>query len=112
MSARQNVERNGLADRIAMVDVSSSESILQPLEGAFAVPYVLYHDDHECLRDSWHDRFHVTMCNPPFYASMEEVAQSTEAKEYGPSAVKFMAGSRKHMVTFRSRYAQVPRTRW
>ncbi|KAG9308692.1 hypothetical protein JVU11DRAFT_11649 [Chiua virens] len=27
------------------------------------------------------------MCNPPFYASMEEVAESTEAKGCGPNAV-------------------------
>lgn len=41
VSARQNVERNGLSDRIAIVDVSCSESVLQTLEGAFAVPYIL-----------------------------------------------------------------------
>lgn len=93
MSARQNVERNGLSNRISIVDVSSSDSILQPLEGAFAVPYILYPRSHECLRDCLHNRFHFTMCNPPFYASLEEVAQSTEAKEYGPSAVIFMAAS-------------------
>jgi 23S rRNA A1618 N6-methylase RlmF len=27
------------------------------------------------------------MCNPPFYDSVEEVAQSAEAKEWGPNAV-------------------------
>ena len=28
------------------------------------------------------------MCNPPFYGSREEVAQSAEAKELGPNAVR------------------------
>ena len=27
------------------------------------------------------------MCNPPFYSSLEEVAQSAEAKEFIPNAV-------------------------
>ncbi|KAF8438425.1 S-adenosyl-L-methionine dependent methyltransferase [Boletus edulis BED1] len=79
VSARQNVERNGLSDRITIIDMSSSESILQPLDGPLSVP------------------FHFTMCNPPFYASMEEVAQSTEAKEYGPNAV--CTGAEIEMVT-------------
>lgn len=87
MSARQNVERNDLSNRVAIVDMSSSESILQPLEGTLGVPYILYYEHNEPVRDSLFDRFHFTMCNPPFYASMEEIAQSTEAKEYEPSAV-------------------------
>ena len=112
MSARQNVELNGLADRIVIVDMSFSQSILQPLEGACAVTDALYHGYHEFLRDPLHDRFHFTMCNPPFYSSMEEVAQSTEAKEFGPSAVNSMAGYREPLITFCSRYALVLRTRW
>ncbi|KAH0833886.1 hypothetical protein J3R83DRAFT_11063 [Lanmaoa asiatica] len=79
VSARQNVERNGFSNRITIVDTSSNGSILQTLEGALAVP------------------FHFTMCNPPFYASMEEVVQSTEAKEYGPGAA--CGGSENEMVT-------------
>lgn len=31
--------------------------------------------------------YHVTMCNPPFYASQEEMQESAELKEDGPSAV-------------------------
>ncbi|KIJ18076.1 hypothetical protein PAXINDRAFT_110517 [Paxillus involutus ATCC 200175] len=69
MSAHQNVERNGLSDRIRVVDVSFSTSILRPLE-----------EDAATL-------FHLTMCNPPFYSSAEEVIQSAEAKECGPNAV-------------------------
>lgn len=32
-------------------------------------------------------RYEFIMCNPPFYSSPAEVAQSAEAKEYGPHAV-------------------------
>ena len=28
------------------------------------------------------------MCNPPFYGSREDVAQSADAKEFGPNAVR------------------------
>lgn len=38
-----------------------------------------------------------TMCNPPFYASREEVLQSTEAKEFSPSAV--CTGADNEMIT-------------
>ena len=31
--------------------------------------------------------YDFTMCNPPFYASREEVAQSAEANGVGPHAV-------------------------
>ena len=58
-------------------DMSSSGLILQTLGGAFAVPYILYPRSHECLHDCLPNRSHFTMCNPPFYASLEELAQST-----------------------------------
>ena len=32
-------------------------------------------------------RFDFTMCNPPFYASAEDIAHSAAAKEMGPNAV-------------------------
>lgn len=34
--------------------------------------------------------YDFTMCNPPFYASREEVIQSAEAKEFGPNAVRLL----------------------
>jgi len=77
VSARRNVEQNGLSDKIMIMDTSGG-STLQPLEESNLT-------------------FHFTMCNPPFYASMEEVAQSTEAKEYEPSAV--CTGAQVEMVT-------------
>lgn len=38
-----------------------------------------------------------TMCNPPFYGSREEVQNSAEAKELGPSAV--CTGADTEMIT-------------
>ncbi|KAF9239475.1 hypothetical protein BU15DRAFT_88026 [Melanogaster broomeanus] len=61
ISAQQNVERNGLSDRVFQRWKWDTEN------GSY-------------------DRFHFTMCNPPFYSSADEVAQSAEAKEYGPNA--------------------------
>ncbi|KAF9228174.1 hypothetical protein BS17DRAFT_692951 [Gyrodon lividus] len=77
--AQQNVERNSLSDRVSVVDASSSPSILHQLE-----------DDPVTL-------FHFTMCNPPFYSSAEEVAQSAEAKEYGPNAI--CTGAENEIIT-------------
>ncbi|KIJ61690.1 hypothetical protein HYDPIDRAFT_115472 [Hydnomerulius pinastri MD-312] len=79
LSAQQNVERNGLSDRISVTEISPSEPILRPLQ-----------DDLSTV-------FHFTMCNPPFYSSAEEVALSTEAKEHGPNAV--CTGSENEMIT-------------
>ena len=37
----------------------------------------------------WHTRrFDFSMCNPPFYASAEEVARSAVAKTFSPNAVR------------------------
>ncbi|KIK82447.1 hypothetical protein PAXRUDRAFT_832200 [Paxillus rubicundulus Ve08.2h10] len=79
MFAHQNVERNDLSDRVCVVDVSSSTSILRSLE-----------EDPAAL-------FHFTMCNPPFYSSAEELTQSAEAKQCGPNAV--CTGGENEMIT-------------
>ncbi|KAE9409094.1 hypothetical protein BT96DRAFT_579378 [Gymnopus androsaceus JB14] len=42
-------------------------------------------------------RFDFTMCNPPFYSSIQDVAQSAEAKQYGPNAV--CTGAEIEMIT-------------
>ena len=39
------------------------------------------------LNDHSDGEYDFTMCNPPFYASREEVIQSAEAKEFEPNAV-------------------------
>ena len=41
--------------------------------------------------------FGFSMCNPPFYASRQEVLESAEAKEIGPRAV--CTGADNEMIT-------------
>ncbi|KAI6047451.1 hypothetical protein EDC04DRAFT_2864518 [Pisolithus marmoratus] len=41
--------------------------------------------------------YEFTMCNPPFYSSAEEMAQSAETKEFGPNAV--CTGAEVEMIT-------------
>ncbi|KAH7882085.1 hypothetical protein F5I97DRAFT_1911874 [Phlebopus sp. FC_14] len=79
VSAQQNVERNGLSDRVLIVQVPSNDPILHLIEGHPSTTY------------------NFTMCNPPFYSSAEEVAQSAEAKEYGPNAI--CTGAESEMIT-------------
>ncbi|KAI3618076.1 duf890 domain protein [Moniliophthora roreri] len=71
-SAKQNVESNNLAERITIVKIraEADEPILAPL-----------------FTSSTSQRFAFTMCNPPFYASHEEMLHSAEAKELAPNAV-------------------------
>ncbi|RPD52939.1 S-adenosyl-L-methionine dependent methyltransferase [Lentinus tigrinus ALCF2SS1-7] len=76
--ARQNVSQNGLEERIHIVQADPDGGILAPLERS----------------DVTYD---FTMCNPPFYASREEVIQSAEAKEFEPNAV--CTGADTEMIT-------------
>ncbi|KAI0759395.1 S-adenosyl-L-methionine dependent methyltransferase [Trametes elegans] len=76
--AQRNVRANDLQDRIAVVGVSPERPILAPLLKSDAV-------------------YDFTMCNPPFYASRDEVQQSAEAKEFGPNAV--CTGADVEMIT-------------
>ncbi|KAG7089297.1 hypothetical protein E1B28_010995 [Marasmius oreades] len=66
--AQKNVKANNLSDRIQIVMASVPGPILIPLSDTSQT-------------------FDFTMCNPPFYSSAEDVAQSLEAKEFGPNAV-------------------------
>ncbi|TFY68942.1 hypothetical protein EVG20_g3351 [Dentipellis fragilis] len=80
-SARTNVKRNSMGDRIEIVEVSAEGPILQPL-AASRIPS---------------SRYDFTMCNPPFYSSAEDVARSAEAKEFQPNAV--CTGADVEMIT-------------
>ncbi|KAH7924188.1 hypothetical protein BV22DRAFT_1166095 [Leucogyrophana mollusca] len=68
-SARANVERNNLCDRITVLQAAHNDPIFSLLDVDI------------------NTQFDFTMCNPPFYSSAEEIASSSDAKEYGPSAV-------------------------
>ncbi|KAH9921568.1 S-adenosyl-L-methionine dependent methyltransferase [Epithele typhae] len=78
--ARANVSANGLEPRIAVVAVNADGPILGVLAQG------------ERGSSVFEERYDFTMCNPPFYASREEVLQSAEAKEFTPNAVCTGAG--------------------
>lgn len=78
-SARENVSRNHLSDRVIITETSPSKPLLFPLE-----------------KDTT-SMYEFTMCNPPFYSSTEEMAQSAETKEFGPNAV--CTGAEVEMIT-------------
>ncbi|KAI6035112.1 S-adenosyl-L-methionine dependent methyltransferase [Pisolithus orientalis] len=73
-SAREN-------DRVIITETSPSKPLLFPLEKDTTV----------------NARYEFTMCNPPFYSSTEEMAQSAETKEFGPNAV--CTGAEVEMIT-------------
>ncbi|EIW74733.1 hypothetical protein CONPUDRAFT_169696 [Coniophora puteana RWD-64-598 SS2] len=77
--ALQNVAANNLSDRI---DIRMSV-----LDGPI---FALFDDDLDTQYD-------FTMCNPPFYGSAQEIAESAEGKLYGPRSV--CSGAAVEMVT-------------
>ncbi|KAI6105839.1 hypothetical protein F5141DRAFT_151927 [Pisolithus sp. B1] len=79
ISARENVELNRLSDRVLITETSPSKPLLFPLE-----------EDTTSTYD-------FTMCNPPFYSSVEEMTQSAETKEFGPNAI--CTGAEVEMIT-------------
>jgi 23S rRNA A1618 N6-methylase RlmF len=52
------------------------------------------------------------MCNPPFYASREEMIASAEAKERPPFSVSSNHNTNKHLLINGLRHAQETRSRW
>ncbi|KAF8972055.1 hypothetical protein BDZ97DRAFT_1692548 [Flammula alnicola] len=68
-SARANVSTNGMDSRIDVRKASAKGDIFFPLE------------------ENVQTFFEFSMCNPPFYGSAQEVAESAQAKELPPSAV-------------------------
>jgi 23S rRNA A1618 N6-methylase RlmF len=65
--AQKNVSVNGMESRIDVRRARADGPILFPLEDEA--------------------NFEFTMCNPPFYASAEEVIELAEDKELPPNAV-------------------------
>ncbi|KAJ6542267.1 ribosomal RNA large subunit methyltransferase F-like protein [Mycena sp. CBHHK59/15] len=77
-SARSNLAQNGLLARVDVVPTTTAA----PVFAALSSP---------------HARFDFTMCNPPFYSSLADVAASADAKALGPSAV--CTGAYVEMIT-------------
>ncbi|KAH9035691.1 S-adenosyl-L-methionine dependent methyltransferase [Lactarius hengduanensis] len=78
-SAQANVDRNGLSERISVLRADPTGPILFPLVQDPAAS------------------FDFSMCNPPFYASAEEVVRSAAAKALSPNAV--CTGAEVEMIT-------------
>ncbi|KAJ7108696.1 hypothetical protein C8R44DRAFT_295533 [Mycena epipterygia] len=78
-SARSNIEKNGLSERIQVFETTPEASIFAPLHGDLNA------------------RIEFTMCNPPFYSSHEDVVASADAKEFEPNAV--CTGADVEMIT-------------
>jgi len=76
--AKQNVFQHSMGSRIVVEHVQADDPILQPL--------------HTSAMD-----FDFVMCNPPFYNSAEDVARSSEFKEFGPNAI--CSGAEVEMIT-------------
>ncbi|EIN05316.1 hypothetical protein PUNSTDRAFT_91935, partial [Punctularia strigosozonata HHB-11173 SS5] len=79
--ARQNVQSNGLDDRIRIVESKTGGPILS----------------HLFTDDVTSDQCDFVLCNPPFYASEEEIASAALTKEEGPRAV--CTGGENEMIT-------------
>ncbi|KAK0194490.1 hypothetical protein F5146DRAFT_926534 [Armillaria mellea] len=77
--AESNTSRNHLGNRVRVLQAHPSQCILFPLN--------TYPDES----------FSFTMCNPPFYASLDEVTLSAEGKAMDPNAV--CTGAPVEMVT-------------
>ncbi|TFK66978.1 hypothetical protein BDN72DRAFT_799475 [Pluteus cervinus] len=77
--ASQNVGNNGLGDRIRVWRVNSLE---EPLFGA--------------MKET-DEVFDFTMCNPPFYSSVQEIEESGRNKSSPPNAI--CTGSETEMIT-------------
>ncbi|KIM74416.1 hypothetical protein PILCRDRAFT_80092, partial [Piloderma croceum F 1598] len=67
-SARLNVNNNDMQHRIDILRVEADGPIFAPLS------------------ENSNTSFDFTMCNPPFYSSAEDIAQSAESKEFGPNS--------------------------
>ncbi|PYI27423.1 DUF890 domain protein [Aspergillus indologenus CBS 114.80] len=78
-SSRANVSANGLDSRITVVRTTSEERLI-PSDTKLKV-----------------DRLDFTMCNPPFYASRDEMVASAEAKDRPPFSA--CTGAEVEMVT-------------
>lgn len=87
--ALKNIQSNNLSDRIKIVQVAPDDKIF---------PTAIFENEQG---------IDFTMCNPPFYGSREEVLNSAEAKELGPSGA--CTGAETEMITTGGEVAFVKR---
>jgi 23S rRNA A1618 N6-methylase RlmF len=89
--ARQNVGNNNLQQRIEVVQVHPGDALflrLMTLDDHSRYLYFLYFLLSHLIRIPFSLRFDFTMCNPPFYSSIEDITRSAESKEFAPHAVR------------------------
>ncbi|KAH8830291.1 hypothetical protein DL96DRAFT_931644 [Flagelloscypha sp. PMI_526] len=79
--AFQNVKTNSMDDRIHIIRVLEHDTILGPLFRNM--------DSNQALD--------FTMCNPPFYESVQEIQTSLQIKEFPPNAI--CTGGTTEMIT-------------
>ncbi|CAO3599704.1 unnamed protein product [Absidia cylindrospora] len=88
--AKKNVDQNGLQDRISLVLTKDPLRIFPP---PLLTPTDMSYD--------------FCMCNPPFYASEQEVQEGYESKELEPSAI--CTGTPFEMITVDGEYGFIQR---
>ena len=93
--ARRNVADNNLDDRIKIIQVTSDDNVFPAVAFEWVLRHIGLGGFTELSRNEQHIDF--TMCNPPFYGSREEVPNSAEAKELGPSGA--CTGAETEMIT-------------
>ena len=83
--ARKNVLANALQDRISVVQADANGPVLFPLH---RYKFLYLGNLLHVLMYRRDTKYDFTLCNPPFYSSRDEIAQSAAAKEFGPNAVR------------------------
>jgi len=84
-TATKTVTRNGLESRIQII--KTDPSLLVPLQKSGVERFVRHRPEIPNLIAD-RQRLDFTMCNPPFYASRDEMIASAEAKERLPFSVR------------------------
>ena len=102
--ARDNVSRNNLQSRIRLVPTSQHDPLIPlktkiPLESSVFPPSGTKRNrpiDVEVTLILLFLRLDFTMCNPPFYESLQELVEAAKAKQKPPFSVsnEFVSASK------------------
>lgn len=85
-TATRTVSANGLESRIQIIKTDSNSELI-PFKQSGVVRFVQHGLEISNLIADM-DSLDFTMCNPPFYASRDELIASAEAKERPPFSVR------------------------